>query len=1416
MLRRIRNWFVIPVCFAIIALLILGNSFYIPQKTEAEVLTWTSVFSETTLDSMQSIINVNSRLYAGTLDSFGGASAVYTSINGTNWQQITPDAFGTFSTATYDFTQYNNYIYTGEANAAGSIMHSCHLTDDCTNAGNWGQITLAGFGDVNNTSIRALYTYNGSLYAGTYNIAAGSEVWSCTVAADTGCTVVDWVQVDGGNGFGDINNDIVTSLVQFGTRLYAGTMNGPTGSQIWRCTTCDGTDWVAVENTGFGNPNNWTVQSLAVFNNELYAGTEKGIGPPAGGEMWKTTNGINWSQVGTSEFQSENPSRTLYTLHRDTYGNGLFLGTYSGDALIWSTPNGSDWEQINTNGFGDNVSGTYSMAMLHNYLYAASGNIGGGGVASIYRASLSPAVTPGSATASQILDGTGHVNISFQASDPDYNNLRAKIEYSLDNGATWGTIKSLSTADADTTATYGDPKVNNDAEYQIGTVANPIITSSGANTVNTIWNSKDDTLTANTNNAMIRVTPNDFGYDGTTVVSASFSLDNVGPSINLTVSPSKAKKNTELRIEVRTNGQQSENPTVTIDGNAATTENADPNARIIIYSYRVQGTEQEGNIPIIATARDAAGNTSTASTTVSLDFTPPIITAHPNGGSYNSAQNIRLTANESVSKIRYTTDNSDPRANGIRYQNPITISENTTLKFYGTDLYGNSSSVQAQIYSFDFDAPITSANPPGGVYENPQAVTLSSNKPATIYFTTNGSEPNENSAVYNDRILISQNTTLKFYGVDGANNKENTHTELYVITSTSPYITLTKTFGISSATGSVSTTGSSALKSIASSIYNFNIKSKFNFILSAIIIFWSFVLIILFIISFFKNNKKIKKAVKYLLQKQTAASTTIISIIGLAIVLQIFIGLTSKAAAVSRGDVLTYRIDYQNQGQQETTDLRIVDSISSSTSYLPSSIVVNGIGQSDNRDNDSTDYNRTNLGAVTVDIGRVVPNSSGFVQFQVQVNSDVPFGAIIDNTGIGSYNPGAIFTQSNTISNTVTGAFGGPFIIKEEEKKEPQKEEEPEKFIEVIEKIIPKKIIDNIVKNINAIFKALQQQNIKEIFQNIIAPLATITSILSMLAAIPLVNSFLPYLAYLLQYLTHPALFFGKRKRWGVVYDSLTKHPLDLAIVRLFNKENNKLVSTRITDFQGRYLFIIDPGNYYLTVTKPYYVFPAKLIAEKTESIYLGETISVRSNNNLQKEKGIISFDIPVDPKEGFIPHPANPSKIIATPVKNINDLNTLPKEIIKKANDNLLKAKRSFRFNFFIALLGPIIGLICLIISPSIFTAVLFVIDILLFMLFRRLAIKRLNTWGKTIDAEKHKALPKTIVRLFDSQYGRLLLADISKNDGRYGFLVGKDKYTLTSQKTGYELPQHQINVSGDKEGIISQNLELKKVNGI
>lgn len=88
--------------------------------------------------------------------------------------------------------------------------------------------------------------------------------------------------------------------------------------------------------------------------------------------------------------------------------------------------------------------------------------------------------------------------------------------------------------------------------------------------------------------------------------------------------------------------------------------------------------------------QDKAGNWSTDPivAAITLDTTPPAISAVPAGGIYNASQTVRLSANED-STIYYTTDGSTPDVSSAIYTSPLTIAANTVLNSLAVDRAGN-------------------------------------------------------------------------------------------------------------------------------------------------------------------------------------------------------------------------------------------------------------------------------------------------------------------------------------------------------------------------------------------------------------------------------------------------------------------------------------------------------------------------------------------------------------------------------------------------------------------------------------------------------------------------------------------------------------------------------------------------------
>jgi len=108
---------------------------------------------------------------------------------------------------------------------------------------------------------------------------------------------------------------------------------------------------------------------------------------------------------------------------------------------------------------------------------------------------------------------------------------------------------------------------------------------------------------------------------------------------------------------------------------------------------------------------------------------------------------------------------------------------------------------------------------------------------------------------------------------------------------------------------------------------------------------------------------------------------------------------------------------------------------------------------------------------------------------------------------------------------------------------------------------------------------------------------------------------------------------FGLKKRrppWGVVYDSITKQPLDPAYVSLQDL-NGKEVTSSITDLDGRYGFLETSGKYKIVVNKTNYTFPSKKLAGKSfdelyDNLYFGEELDTEALG------GILKKNIPLDP----------------------------------------------------------------------------------------------------------------------------------------------------------------------------------------
>jgi hypothetical protein len=152
-------------------------------------------------------------------------------------------------------------------------------------------------------------------------------------------------------------------------------------------------------------------------------------------------------------------------------------------------------------------------------------------------------------------------------------------------------------------------------------------------------------------------------------------------------------------------------------------------------------------------------------------------------------------ANNSIQKYGfaiYVVHPQDFRSNGVN--NMMNQTQYNILSDLIDQLVRNNRAIVTfndlsaiSIKSHDISLPNVSviASPPGGTYNSPQSVNLTSNKPGTtVYYTLDGSTPTSSSPIYREPILVSSTTTLKFFGKDAAGNIGTVITQEYAITAT--------------------------------------------------------------------------------------------------------------------------------------------------------------------------------------------------------------------------------------------------------------------------------------------------------------------------------------------------------------------------------------------------------------------------------------------------------------------------------------------------------------------------------------------------------------------------------------------------------------------------------------------------------
>lgn len=155
---------------------------------------------------------------------------------------------------------------------------------------------------------------------------------------------------------------------------------------------------------------------------------------------------------------------------------------------------------------------------------------------------------------------------------------------------------------------------------------------------------------------------------------------------------------------------------------------------------------------------DAISTASSGEGSASLVPTRPTIGGYSPFSEYTD---VVLSAQPNA-EIHYTTDGSTPTAASALYSEPIRITATTTIKAVAV-MNGNTSAVTTRTLTKEaapvvVQAPVINGTTP---FSSSTQVSMTAEQDARIYYTTDGSEPDDQSSVYSAPFTISATTTIK-------------------------------------------------------------------------------------------------------------------------------------------------------------------------------------------------------------------------------------------------------------------------------------------------------------------------------------------------------------------------------------------------------------------------------------------------------------------------------------------------------------------------------------------------------------------------------------------------------------------------------------------------------------------------------
>jgi hypothetical protein len=270
----------------------------------------------------------------------------------------------------------------------------------------------------------------------------------------------------------------------------------------------------------------------------------------------------------------------------------------------------------------------------------------------------------------------------------------------------------------------------------------------------------------------------------------------------------------------------------------------------------------------------------------------------------------------------------------------------------------------------------------------------------------------------------------------------------------------------------------------------------------------------------------------------------------------------------------------------------------------------------------------------------------------------------------------------------------------------------------------------------------------------------------------------LPYLYYLFTMLMEKLGLIKKREPWGIIYDSSSKAPVELAIVRIFDVKNKKLLETRVTGKDGKFGFLVPPGAYKITITKYGYHFASEVVKPGAKSDDIYSNIYHGAAFAITPEKRFANYNIPIDPISAEKEEkPSIWHKIwVALLISRVY----IKKFIIPLLVFAIILALATYvtlgeRVDLLVA------GIMAILLAWEIYNR------------------RHTRTWGIVYDSKSKEPISGAVVKIFDEEYHKLKESRATDKEGRFGFIVPPGKYSIEVEKKDYRFPSTHIRHKND-----------------